>query len=351
MIYILMMVISIFFLYLAMKSKSKKTYYIFLVLSFLLPFLISAFRGIKVGTDTSETYVEIYNAVINKIPVRDFGFGFLTKISIILFRNFQGILIVTSFIFMFLSYYSIIKYSNRPVLSLILFFTTNVYFVSMNMIRQSIATAIFIYSIKYIKQRKLLPYLLCIFVAFSMHTMALLYLPMYFLYNIELNKKSISIYITLLIAFKFLLIDTLIKLVLKIPYFAKYFGWYFSSSKYNTGNFNFIGLSICICILLFLIIIYKSAKKDKNYQILLWNQIIAFSLLMLSSNLPLMQRTSWLFTFPIYIFLPDMFKYIKNSKNRLFTYFFINLGYISYMFITIFVLRYNEVFPYHIMGW
>ena len=135
---------SIFFLYLAKKSKSKKTYYIFLVLSFLLPFLISAFRGIKVGTDTSKTYVEIYNAVINKIPVRDFGFGFLTKISIILFKNFQGILIVTSFIFMFLSYYSIIKYSNKPVLSLILFFTTNVYFVSMNMIRQSIATAIFI---------------------------------------------------------------------------------------------------------------------------------------------------------------------------------------------------------------
>lgn len=358
-IYIVMMLLSIFFAYLADKVKNKKVmepsdmkkykvyYRLFCFLSFFGPFLLSAFRAYSVGTDTSGTYYDIYNIVKNGYMsvVRDVGYGWLTKISIILFNNYTGTLFLTSLIICGLSYICIFRDSKYPVMSTLLFFTTNVYFISMNMIRQCIATMIFIFAIPLIKNKKWLPYFILTGLAFTMHTSAILYFPMYFLLSKRLNKKvSIGLIIGFVVFGSFG-VDLLINLLLKMDYFNDYFAWYLTS-KYNTGDFNVISFVIALCVYLFLLYINKSAKNNKNYNILLWLQTIVLCILSLSAHLPLMQRMSWVFSFPLFIYLPRMFDFIENKQLRFILKLCINIGYFAYMIGTSFIMGYNEAVPY-----
>ena len=353
MTYFLMITASILFAILSMKYykkeenniTSKRLFFLFAFLSFLIPFIISAFRSYTIGTDTSGTYMEIFYRIKNGENIRDFGFGFITKVALLIFNNYTGLLILTSLIFCGLSYICIFRDSKHPAMSVLLFFTMNVFFISMNMIRQSIAISIFIYSIKYIKNRNVIKYTIAMIIAMLVHTSAILYFPMYFVYNFRINKHILCAVPIVVLFLKTFLLDFIINILIKIEYFNKYFSWYLTS-QYNTGELNVVSFLIACCILIFLILIYKSAREDKEYNMLLWNEIIAITFLAISSELPLMQRTSFLFTFPLYIYLPNMFKYIKNFKLRLSMEILVNMGYFAYMIVTTFVFAYNEVYPY-----
>lgn len=358
-IYIVVIMLSTFFAYLADNISSKKVmkrsvmkrnriyYYLFCGLAFVFPFLLSAFRAHSVGTDTNGTYYDIYNIIKsgNFGLIRDTGYAVLTKISIVLFNNYSGTLFLTSLIICGLAYICIFRDSKYPVMSTLLFFTTNVYFISMNMIRQCIATMIFIFAIPLIKNKKCVPYFILTGIAFTMHTSAILYFPMYFLLNKKLDKKiSIGLIIVFVILGNFGA-DLLINVLLKTDYFKNYFAWYLSSD-YNTGDFNVISFIIALCIYVFLLYINKKAKNNKNYNILFWCQTIVLCILSLSSHLPLMQRMSWLFSFPLFIYLPKMFDFVENKTLNFMLKICVNGGYLSYMVVTIFCFGYNGLVPY-----
>ena len=353
MTYVLMIILSVLFAILAMKYykkeknniTNKKIFFLFAFLSFIIPFLVSAFRDYTIGTDTSGTYMEIFNRIRNGESIRDLGFGVLTKISLLVFNNYTGFLILTSLIFCGLSYICIFRDSKYPAMSVLLFFTMNVFFISMNMIRQSIAISIFMYSIKYIKNKNIIKYIIAMIIAMLIHTSAILYFPMYFVYNFKINKNILCAVPIVVLLLKTFLLDWIINVLMKVEYFNRYFSWYLTS-QYNTGKLNVVSFLIACCLFIFLIFIYKYAKEDKEYNMLLWNEIIAITFLAISSELPLMQRTSFLFTFPLYIYLPNMFKYIKNFKLRLSMEILVNMGYFAYMIVTTFVFAYNEVYPY-----
>jgi hypothetical protein len=65
----------------------------------------------------------------------------------------------------------------------------------MSATRQTIAIAIVMIAFKFIKERKMLKFLLLILLAASFHTTALIFLPAYWLNKLELNKKTISIFL------------------------------------------------------------------------------------------------------------------------------------------------------------
>ena len=197
MIYFAMFLVSIFFAMSACYFKHGNgiiEYKICSVLSFIPPFLVSGLRSFNIGTDTSATYLNIYKLALyskSLTQIRETGYFLLNKIAILFFNNYTGVLIITSLIMCGFAYYGIFKLSKYPVMSVILFFITNVYFISMNMVRQSIATAIFVFAIQYIKNKKPIRYFLCILIASSIHVTALLYIPIYFLSKVRIRIKYI----------------------------------------------------------------------------------------------------------------------------------------------------------------
>jgi len=355
-VYIFMMIISVLFALLANGVKKqynkKKTrnlkalYTIFCLASFLSPFIISAFRDISVGTDTSGTYYDIYYNVLNNIGgIRDIGYSLINKIAILLFNNYSGVLIITSLIFCGLSFKCIFSESENPPLSVLLFFATNVYFISMNMVRQSIAISIFMLSIPSIKKKSFFKFFILNLIATSVHTTSLIYIVLYFILDKKIKIKHIVILCLIVALFSSSLGNGIISFLSNISYFRKYFAWYLSS-RFVTGYLNIYSLLINICILLFLFFINKNAKDDKDYNILLWLETIAVISLLLSAYIPLMQRISWMFSFPMFVYLPKMFNYITNSKTRTIIKICVTSCFLAYMIITIFINGYNEVVPY-----
>jgi hypothetical protein len=187
--------------------------------------------------------------------------------------------------------------------------------------------------------------MLCIAAAISIHSSAALFIPVYFLFNVKINKKIVfgaSVGFAVLSSVISLLIENFF---IQNKYTLIYFAWYFVSD-FNTGELNTISLLIALCIIIFLLCIYKNAKDDKDYSLFLWLQTISLCVLILSSKLPLAQRVSWMFSFPQYIFLPKMFDFVKNPKLKICSKLAIFGGYTAYMLATIFIMGYHAVYPY-----
>lgn len=353
-VYIITIIVSVFFAFLAQEIKKKQVkrrkdralYCIFCILSFLMPFLVAAFRNYNIGTDTGGTYQDIYYIVLHGVGnIRDVGYALINKIGIYLLNSYTGVLFLTSLLMYSCFYKGIFNQSKYPATSTYLFFATNVYFISMNMIRQSIATSIFIISIPYIEKKSFIKFGVLNIIAALIHSSSIIYLITYFLLNKQLKIKTVAITSVLSYVFGGLLSSTIIDILCRFSYFRKYFAWYISSSL-NTGTLNLFSLLISLSILIFLILINKKAKENKDYNILLWLTFLSFISLMLSPFIPLMQRISWLFSFPTFIYLPKMFDFIENKNMRLLTKFGVIGGYTCYMIATTFILGYNEVVPY-----
>lgn len=328
------------------KNNLKITYLLFVLLTILIPTLVAGFRNITVGTDVGGTYLNIFNAIASKnFTIRDLGYGLINYFSLLISNDYQVLIFITSLIFEIVSFIGIYRQSDNPVISTLLFFFTNVFFISMNMIRQSLATAIFILSIPFLIDRKPVKYFLINLIAFSIHSSAFLYFPLYFIANKKLKKRYVFFLILIFLLFKTALSNLFINFSYNISFFRTYFSWYISS-YHSTGEFNFFSILINSFILVYLLSLYKSASDDKRYIFLLWTQLISLLFLILSSNLPLVQRTSWLFSFPLYIYIPVTFKYIKNKGLKILLKNGIIFSYCIYMIVTIFIFKYHAVVPY-----
>lgn len=174
------------------KSFTWKIEYIFIILFFLI---VGAVRPVIGNTDNA-TYVDLYQYVgtFGELPLylenAEVGYSALNMLfSAILdfpYYIFFGILTALTW-----GIYLASSYRYQFLLPWILFFTicNGFLFWSFNGIRQSLAIVIFLFSIKYIIERKFLLYILALVVASLFHTSVLLLLPVYFFIHIGFNHK------------------------------------------------------------------------------------------------------------------------------------------------------------------
>lgn len=322
-------------------------YKILIWLTALPIILVSGLRTYNIGTDTGGTYYYLFlrissNGISN---IRDIGYALINQISLWFTNSYTGVLLLTSILCCGLAIHSIFKQSQKPVMSCLLFFTTNVFFISMNMVRQSIATMVFIVAIPYLKERKFVKFMLIIALACSIHVTSIVYVLFYFLCNIRLTKTKVVVGSAGIVVVGNILASIFEIVVRRVTFVARYFSWYFTSG-FNSGEVNWFSLFVELGIVAFLLIIYDRAKNDDTYRIVLWLNFIALSILLISSRIPLAQRISWLFSFPNFVYLPQCINYIKNINNRKIISVTINLMFFAYMFITIFIRGYHDVVPY-----
>ena len=82
------------------------------------------------------------------------------------------------------------RYSNNVLMSMVIFYCLPVFsMMSMSMMRQGLAFGIFMLSYRFISERKMYKYLMCVLCAFLFHTSALILVPLYFIYNIPYRRK------------------------------------------------------------------------------------------------------------------------------------------------------------------
>lgn len=119
---------------------------------------------------------------------KEYVFNYLCKFISIIGGDFRVFLIIYNFILFAIYYYTLKKYSNNVALSIVVFVLV-VYFQSIFVLRQHLAIAILLLSIPFILNKKIIPFIFVFLIATNTHLSAVVWLPVYFIYNIN-NQKA-----------------------------------------------------------------------------------------------------------------------------------------------------------------
>lgn len=335
------------------NKKSKKIVINFKVMcwyiSEIILIIVAAIRY-DVGKDYMYTYVPYFNGILtgNINENIEIGFYLLNKLIQIFTRDYAWIFIVCSVIFFHYIYKAIREQSPIPTLSVFLLVGTTYYFIFLNTMRQMIAISIFLYAIKFIKERNFKKYLIYMLIAMSIHTSSVILIPIYFIYGVRLNTEK-----TILILFLSIILKPVFtNILLKILEFTKYN--MYVDSRFDTNSTGYIVIAINVCVLLFSVIYYRRKKEfskeednvSKEYSFYSILQLISTIIAIYDGSLPLLNRIRWGTGISIIILIPMIIKQEHNKNTRIIYVFMIVLLYSIYFLYTIGVKNANSVLPY-----
>jgi hypothetical protein len=313
--------ICMFLAFLAWNQKSTK----FLLFAFVILYIFLALRY-NFGSDYM-TYYSLFNDIRDSSwsylkgfsnlgvmgETMEFGYIYLNKV----FSTFSGFFFFIAFhsLLLCMVYFSLIKkYVNIQYAWLALFiliFHTSLLVRSLSGLRQALAIFCFLYSIKYLLNRKFLKYALCILLATTFHYSAIILLPLFFIFS----TKSISrfepfVYITLYVLTLFLgkfILNSISDLTSLLT--PKYL-YYIQNIEEQTLE---SGIGFLLTTFLYIIILFFS-KKDTSTDRVFYRIVAVFIVLSPASFiLSILDRLSLYFAPALVVVIPQLLT-INHNK-------------------------------------
>ena len=287
-----------------------------------LPIYKSAFlEGIKLP----------YTHLKDGFWVASMEFGFLCYMKTLSFisSDFTIVLIVNTLILLACYYRVILKYSPYVYVSILLLFVT-IFGQSLFVLRQHLCMAILTLSWVHIFKKEYVKFGLFLLVAFMLHRTALIYAPLFLLYNIRSNRAFITSIIVTCIIFASSYMLILRYLVSEVGSLQGYAG-YINNVKYEGANY----VSFILMLSLFLTMIYfmRSAIFEHGINRLLFSIIcIAVIGSFFGVGNSSTGRLFSYYTYIPYLLVPVVMKYIRNKIVQVgYAAFYLSLYvYISY---------------------
>lgn len=175
--------------------------------------VLSGFRHFSVGDDTiqylnrfettkyaswKKVVFDLLDYISNPFAdgvTKDPGYTFIEKVFQLVFKDYRFWLIFIAIFFTVSMAVWIYKNSEMPWLSFIIYSSLFFAFYAVTGHRQTIATALIVFiGYKYIKERKLWKFLALSFVAFLIHKSSIVFVPFYFIANMNITAlKSVFI--------------------------------------------------------------------------------------------------------------------------------------------------------------
>ena len=308
--------------------------------SSLFPMLVAAFRY-NVGTDYFPTYYTGFYRILqnSKADRFEIGYYWLNKVIQLFTDNVFVLFIITSILFVEITYKAIKNLSINIPFSIILFFVTRYYFIGLNAVRQFVAMSILLCSMQFIIERKFKKFIICIICACMFHYISILFIPIYFLNELRITKRKIVIWSVVdILLFSFSI--ELIKLIFR----GTKYGILLDSFSVAGIGFTVFTITINFFLMILAYIGGEKNKDDPKYTLFFNMQVFAFLITLMLRNIPVIERVYWLFSFPIIISLPYFLKYqIKYSK---FIKYGILIILVAYMIYDIAILGDHNVVPY-----
>ena len=236
----------------------------------------------------------------------ELGWRYYVKVLSSLSDN-EGLLILVTGAIILYSYLSLInKHSDMAWMAIFLFIAI-VFYNSLFVLRQNLATAICIFSFPFIVNRKPIKFLITIGLASLFHNTAIIIIILYILYPIGLNVKMFSIIILGASLFNYFFVDLI---QIGIEYFPEY------SIYYNIGTTaNFTPFLISFIVLSFIYLQIYPIKNLEGYDRLFFIMILIVTLFDLSRiNLStgIVARLSGYFSVAIILLLPNAISRMNN---------------------------------------
>lgn len=227
----------------------------FLFLAFFILFFVASIRK-DVGIDYIQySNYQIPDALLGNKKIVELFYYYLIRITYPL-MGIQGVFMFTHLIIMYLLYLSVQKNSKNFFLSTLILIISGFFNHSLNIMRQSIAIAFFLWSLNDIFEGKFLKYLIKIAVATLFHKTAIIMLPLYLLRNIKFTTFRFLTIMSLAIFSGKYLTDFLVYITIKLNMYRNYINIYREPEELS-GSY----LIINTIVMIFIFFCYFNNKK------------------------------------------------------------------------------------------
>lgn len=287
--------------------------------------LIVIFNGTRysVGTDYNN-YKIIYHAISSyeENTLVEEGYYLINKVFSGIQDGFSYVIFLCTLIF-YLIIYIVYYRENSLLLSLTFLFSFGLTFMANNLVRQSLAIAIFLLGLRYIYERRLFYFCLVILIGFFFHKSILYLFPFYWLANFNYSKfQLLSFFLISIIFSKFnFLVDVIYSLIKYVP---KYSGYLEHSEAFFNNE---VGFSLYLHIILYLILFYfydTFSTGNLQNRILLNLVLIGICLSNILLSSPVLNRVSIYFFAVMTVLIPKIILHVNGNLQRklVFTLFF-----------------------------
>lgn len=168
------------------KNSGKKIFLFFSCVFYILSFLRWDF-----GTDWYG-YTRLFDVITwNDTENHEKLFSALFIFARNVFGHYTYALFLLATVLFFFQTRAVLKLSEMPLT--VLMVLTGTYMCNVGFVRQQVAMAIVLFSIVYIIKRKFIPFILLVVVASGFHYSAMIFIPAWWIFNVDVSRKSIII--------------------------------------------------------------------------------------------------------------------------------------------------------------
>jgi hypothetical protein len=311
------------------ERLAGQNYRMIALLSFMIFLFFFGFRG-HIGWDWTNYYQsfadlpKLWNLSLKSLAQERFAPGFLIFMSASksLVNSYSFFLFLSTAIDLILLALFLNKYSDRFALTMIVFLAFMGMFLMVDLIRNSKVILIFLLTIRYIEERKALPFFMINAIGILFHFSAIIFLPLYFFVHRKVSLKLLII-ISMAGVAVFLLKFEFIKPVVK--YISGLIGGrlekatlkYFMDEQYSS----LYGLTIGFFERLLtaaLVFIYYDELTDSKRGIIFTNSFVFFFFIFLFFSemriIPI--RMGGLFAYSYWYLYPVILGKLKRKGNR-----------------------------------
>lgn len=304
--------ILLLFYHQSKTSRAKLWIYIFGCVGLVL---VVGLRSYHTGADTIgyvKSFLEIKNIdwddIVDEFRT-DYGFYYFTKFIRMFVTDSPTVyLLITSFLSLIGIFDLIWNNSKSPVLSLYFYITIGNFWFVFTGIRQAIAMSICMLAVRFVQNRKIIPFVALIWLAAQMHHSAYIFVVMYFLgtRKVDIINMLINIAVTVIAFFSYENLLAVANEWLDYDYGVE-----------ATGN-GLIFFAILLIVLALGIITQSDWVKDKKSTVILNSGVITgilwvFRLISRTAERPSMY---WLNTVPVV--LSESIESIDDKRGRMY---------------------------------
>ena len=262
------------------------------------------------------------------------------------FKNIGGFFMMVAVlnIFQNLIYYDFIKENvekKRWVFAMMIYLMSDsLYILNFSMMRQGLAIALFILSWKYIRRKRVVPALMILLIASSMHRSAQMILPFVLLAIIPINNKiAVLTYISLIIALYFstnLLSDAFTSLNTLDELQGKQSLEYYSRTS-ESDDLSSIGLGFILNMIPFVVALWillrNESIMDNTHKMLIVISMVSFLVAPIGQALSIVGRFGMYFDAFKIAAIPYIYSLLPKKWNQVVTAIFLLMliyGYVSF---------------------
>lgn len=307
MIYFFYLLILVFLLILERNDRPHRKLYRIIIP--LLYILIVGLRGNNVGVDSFTYYEHYYTYGKFGCDFIEPGFDWLNRILYAQGYEANSLFIAIAAITVLFFYLALNRLDRAYSISAFCIYLMT-FTVLVNIMRQGVACAVFLYAYKFIQEKKLIPYILLIVFASLFHASALILIPLYFILGYSLPSTwYVVIYI---LSFAGLFVD-LSTYIPEVGFWGRDYSRYAENVKIEQASR--IGFMVSTVLNVGIFYLMFSNRMFKKLPLLSNLVFAAFILKNLGFSFPIMGRITIYFSMFVFLLYPIL---LQKSQRYLF---------------------------------